>query len=187
MSWEEQLIRVFEDLEQQAEGLALADRDSEALELGRAAYAEVDLRARLHASLGRRVTLAVSGVGPVEGALTRAGVDFVVVDDDVRSQVVRTAAVLGARGLSERALAASARLLGARVGLGSVLRGLAAATVPVEVRRVDGSILRGRVRRVGADFCDLWVVQDYAEVSSSPELVPFAAVAALRSVSPASP
>src|SRR4051794_10210086 len=61
MRWEERLLDLFDDLEQQAEGLALIGRDAEVAELSRAEYAQVDLADRLHASEGRSVRFGVNG------------------------------------------------------------------------------------------------------------------------------
>ena len=55
MHWEERLLAVFDDLEQQAEGLALEARDAEVAELGRAEYAAVDVAARLHGAVASRL------------------------------------------------------------------------------------------------------------------------------------
>ena len=55
MTWERELLDLFEDLEHQAEGLALTDRDAEVAELARSEYAEIDLAARVHASVGQPV------------------------------------------------------------------------------------------------------------------------------------
>ena len=54
-------LELFDDLEQQAEGLALAERDARVAERCRAEYAEVDLVARLHASVGTPVQVEVRG------------------------------------------------------------------------------------------------------------------------------
>ena len=62
MSWEQRLLAVFDDLEQQAEGLALAERDAAVEELSRAGYAEVELAARLHAATGNELVLVVAVV-----------------------------------------------------------------------------------------------------------------------------
>ncbi len=183
MRWEERLFAVFDDLEQQAEGLALAERDAEVSELARAAYAEVDLAARLHASVGRAVALVVAGVGEVSGELQRAGAGWCLVRTAAGSGglwVVRTAGIVTVRGLSEQALGAAQRPLAARLGMGSLLRGFAEATVPVAAHTTDGSVRTGRVRRVGADFVELWCSGDAARADWL--LVPFAALGAVRPV-----
>ena len=63
MRWDERLGGLFDDLEQQAEGLALVERDAEVAEQSRAEYAQVDLAGRALASTGRRLLVAVAGVG----------------------------------------------------------------------------------------------------------------------------
>ena len=46
MSWHESMFAVFDDLEQQAEGLHLAERDAEVADLTLAEYTRVTLAAR---------------------------------------------------------------------------------------------------------------------------------------------
>lgn len=180
MLWEERLLAVFDDLEQQAEGLALAERDAEVAELGRAAYAAVDLASRLHAAPGSRLTLSVRGVGVVAGRVARVGADFLLVEAADRTWVVRMHALVTVFGLPDRAVGDAARSLPARVGMGSVLRGIAEATLPVTVQTTDGDVLRGRVRRVAADFVELWRAEEHVGRGDGAwVLVPFGAVAAL--------
>ena len=88
MRWEERLLDLFEDLEQQAEGLHLADRDLELVDRGRAEYAHVELTARVQASLDEHVRLSVAGVGVLKGRPHRhhsrtphLGCFFVTADD----------------------------------------------------------------------------------------------------------
>jgi hypothetical protein len=183
MRWEQRLVDLFDDLEQQAEGLALTARDAEVAELGRAEYAQVELAARLHGSAGGRVGLAVVGVGRMEATLVRAGPDWCLVDDGAHEWLVRLPAVLRVRGLGERAVAARHRSIGARLSFGSVLRGVAEEEAPVLLHLLDGETLRAVVRRVGADFLE--VMERREDVwngagSAHPEAVAFAAVAAVR-------
>jgi hypothetical protein len=198
MRWEEMLLDLFEDLEQQAEGLALADRDVELTELSRAEYAHVGLAARWHASLGRTVTLDVQGIGPLRGDLARAGRDWCLLSVPDRAAdlpprpgrewIVRAAAVLRWRGLSERGLDEAQRSLSARLGIGSALRGVAASRSALVVHLVDGAVLRGRLGRVGSDFAELLTGEpgDVRGVfgpsgdAGAADLVPFTAVAAVR-------
>ena len=63
----------------------------------------------------------------------------------------------------------------ARLGLGSVLRRLGEARAETVLHRVDGSLLRGLLGRVGADFVEV------AAADGSLDVVPFAALAAVRS------
>ena len=60
MRWEERLLDLFDDLEQQADGIALAERDALVAEQSRAEYAAVTLADRLHASVGTRLLLDVA-------------------------------------------------------------------------------------------------------------------------------
>lgn len=170
------LVALFDDLEQQAEGLALQERDAEVAELTRSAYAEVDLVSRLHGSVGHEVALAIRGVGLLSGQVRRAGTDFVLLEAAEVTWVVRSAALTRVGGLTEAAVPADARPLPARVGLGSVLRGFAEDGVPVTVHDLDGEVLRGVVRRVGADFAELRP----DGFGASPVLLPFAGLAAVR-------
>ena len=195
MSWDDRLLAVFDDLELQAEGLALVERDLEVADLGRAAYASVDLASRLRASVGRLLFLDVYGVGNLSGWLARVGTDFVVIKSTAstgssgssgpsgsagRLWVVRYAALGRVGGLSDQAVGDDARSLSSRLGLGSVLRGFAAATVPVSTQTTAGAVVQGRVRRVGADFVELWTADGRSTAQPDWELVPFEAIAALR-------
>jgi hypothetical protein len=184
MRWEEMLLDLFDDLEQQAEGLALAERDVEVAELSRAEYAHVDFASRLHASLGHRVVLVVAGLGHVEATVERVGVDWLLADDDQHEWILRTAALGHVRGLSEQAVGEEHRPVPARVGLGSALRGVAESRAAVVLHRIDGGSVRGQLRRVGADFVELWVSEHAEAWTPGPEghveVVPFVAVAAVR-------
>lgn len=153
---------LFEQLEQQAEALHLAERDAEVADLARAEYAAVTLAARLHASVGRSVRLGVVGVGFLQGDLRRAGPEWLglrggrgAAEGPGQDWFVRIAAIRSSRGLSGRAVSEPARPVTARLGIGSVLRGLAEADAPVVVHQLDGSSCAGVLRRVGADFVEL--------------------------------
>ena len=179
MRWDERLAGLFDDLEQQAEGLALVDRDAEVAEALRAEYSQVDLASRLFASLGAHLRFTVAGVGAVEGVLRRAGEGWCLLDLATAEWVVRLPAVTAMRGLVDGGVVPTARPLTARLGLGSVLRGLAEARDETVLHRTDGSVLRGLLGRVGADFVEVALpgdAQGYVEV------VPFEALAAVRSV-----
>jgi hypothetical protein len=186
------LLGLFEDLEQQAEGLALADRDAEVAELSRAEYAQVTLADRLHASTQHTVRLEVDGVGAVAGGLVRVGTGWCLVATDgdaapgrPQEWIVRLAAVRRAGGLSARAVDEASRPLTARLGLGSALRGVAAERADVRAHLRGGEVLHGLVSRVGADFLEMSLgdgdgAREAAAGPPRQELVPFAALAALR-------
>jgi hypothetical protein len=184
MRWEERLLDVFDDLEQQAEGLALAERDAEVAELSRAEYAHVDFASRLHASTGHEVTLVVAGMGHIEARIIRVGLDWMLADDGQHEWILRTAALAHVRGLSELAVGEQNRSVSARVGVGSALRAVAESRAAVVLHRLDGGLVRGQLRRVGADFVELWV-SEHAEAwtpgqEGHVEVVPFAGLAAVR-------
>ena len=179
MRWEERLLEVFDDLEQQAEGLALLARDAAVGERARELYSEVDLASRLHGSVGAPVELVVPGAGAVRGRLARAGRDWCLLapDDGPGTEVVvNLRGLLGVRGLAPRAAPERTRSVTARLGLASALRGVAADAEPVVVVRTDGEVRRGRLARVGADFVELLTESGHVEV------LPMTALAVLRRV-----
>lgn len=180
MRWDDRLGDFFEDLEQQADGLALSQRDAEVAELARADFAQVDLAARLHASIGHTLLLEVEGLGVLDGVLTRVGSGWCLLGSGPQEWLVRLAATASLRGLAERGVPAQARPVTARLGLGSALRRIAEAQVEVVLHRVDGTATRGRLVRVGADFLDIRRDADGAGPADSVQTVPFSAVAAVR-------
>lgn len=179
MHWEERLLAELDDLEQQAEGLALAARDAEAAELGRAEYAAVDLIARLAGSVGRRLRLEATGIGPLDARLARVGSDWLLLEADAHEWLVRVAAVAEVRGLGDRAVDLRHRAATSRLGFGSALRGVAEERDVVLVHRLDGGTVRGVPRRVGADFVELAGVEPDGQTGSV-VLVACAAVAGVR-------
>jgi hypothetical protein len=178
MRWDDRFVDLFDDLEQQADGIALVRRDAEVAELARAEYAAVDLGARLHGSLGRPVVVLVAGVGPVEGTLNRVGAGWCLLGSGTQEWLLPLAAATGLRGLCEHAVSVAARPLTARLGVASALRALADTQPEAVVYRRDGSLVRGVLTRVGADFVDLRTGE---RGEGCVETVPFEAVAAVRS------
>lgn len=183
MRWEERLLDLFEDLEQQAAGLHLAERDAEIADRSRSEYAGVTLASRLHGSVGAVVTLDVVGVGIVEGTLLRVGVDWCLVQSSPSGHewIVASAAVKRAGGLTDRAVNELARSATARLGLGSALRGVADAQAVVLAHHLDGSQSRGHLARVGADFVELVRPDDHRPNSHGrTDLLSFDTLAAVR-------
>jgi hypothetical protein len=177
VTWEERLLELFDDLEQQAEGLALRARDAEAGERARDLYSEIDLASRLHASVGSEVDLVVPGAGALAGRLLRAGRGWCLLEPRSapgQEVVVNLAGLLAVRGLAPRAAPEQVRGVAARLGIASALRGVAAEPDAVVVVRVDGEVRRGRIARVGADFLEL-----VGEVGTT-EAIPMAAVCVVR-------
>jgi hypothetical protein len=183
MRWEERLLDLFDDLEQQAEGLALVERDALVAEQSRSEYAAVALADRLHASVGTRLLLDVGGPGALDGRLVRAGDGWCLLELDGVEWVVVTAAVRAVRGLVDAGRSPEVRPLTARLGLGSALRGLAGDRAEVLLHRVDGSTARGRLGRVGRDFVEVLVGDEGGDGAAGRghlEVLPFATLAALR-------
>jgi hypothetical protein len=155
------LLSLFDDLEQQAEGLALAQRDEEVLDRLRDEYAEVDLLSRLHASTGRDLVVSTRGAGEVPGVLARVGSDWCLLERtgwgaagaDV---LVHLPLVTSIRGLADGAQPAAARSVLARLGLTACLRRLADAGGTHTLSLADGTARTGRLGRVGADFVEVW-------------------------------
>jgi hypothetical protein len=188
------LLGLFDDLEQQAEGLALLERDAEVAELGRAEYAQVTLAARMHASIGRRVTLGVAGLEVLAGTLVRVGGDWCLMESDAgsyrplgREWIVPFGAVMWAGGLSERGVDDVGRAVSARLSLGSAVRSVAAERALLRAHLRDGTVRSGRPGRVGADFLELIPNEGGVaggEGGRAPlrQVVPFPALAGLRRV-----
>lgn len=150
------LRAVFDDLEQQAAGMALAERDAELLDRARGEYAAVDLTSRIHASLGRQVALTLTDGQRVEGALDAAGADWcAVASPRGQSWLVPLAAITTVTGGSSRAAPPAVRPVSARLGLGSALHRLSEQHGTLLVALACGDRLRGQVTRIGADFAEL--------------------------------
>jgi hypothetical protein len=175
------MLDLFEDLEQQADGLALAARDADVAEQARAEYSQVDLASRCHASVGLDVELAGHHGLVVRGRVARVGAGWCLLVEEPPGGGRETGECLfvltwlvAARGLSPHARPLSTRPLTGRLGLASVLRHVAEEHGPVTLVRCDGVRRRGRLARVGQDFLELLTEDDGVE------LVPFSALAALR-------
>ena len=155
MRWEERLLDLFDDLEQQAAGLALSERDALVAEQSRAEYATLDLAARLHASAGSRLQVDVTGLGTLDASLARVGDGWCLLDAAGRTWVVPLRAVTAFRGLASGGVAAPARSVASRLGLGSALREMAEDRADVVLHRLDGQLVRGVLGRVGRDFVEV--------------------------------
>jgi hypothetical protein len=176
MAWEEELFSVLDDLEQQAEALYDAERGLELADRSRAEYQQVTLASRLMASVGSDLVLDVRRVGAVAGVLERVGTGWCLVSGNGQDWIVPLGAVLAVRGASERSSPEVAWSPVARLGLGSALRRLADAGERCVFHLVDGRLLDGTVRRVGADFVEALTGEEGRAV-----LVPYGALAAVQS------
>jgi hypothetical protein len=177
MRWDERLGGLFLDLEHQAEGLALVERDAEVAEQSRAEYAQVDLAGRALASTGRRLLVAVAGVGALDAMLSRSGAGWWLLDDGRQEWLVAVSAIGSVRGLSSRAVAPEARSVTSRLGLASALREVADGRGQAVLHGRDASVVSGRLERVGADFVEARVGEGTGQLLT----LPFAALAAVRS------
>ena len=158
MSWEHSVFALFDDLEQQAEGLALAERDAEVAGLTLAEYAQVTLAARLHASLGQTVRLRLHGGRVLTGRLSRLGEDWVLLVEAAGQEwVVATAALVAATGLSHRAQPEQTWSVVDRLTLRAVCRRIASGGSSSTLHLLDDSTMEGRLARVGKDFVELLV------------------------------
>ena len=155
MSWEESMFAVFDDLEQQAEGLQLVERDAEVADLTQAEYSRLSLASRLHASLGRDVRVRLLGGHVVAGRLARLGEDWLLVVDGASEWVVRHEGVAAVSGLSTRAHSEDTWPVIDRLTLRAVLRRLSMAQDTCVVHFCDDQRVEGRVGRVGQDFFEL--------------------------------
>lgn len=152
---DEELFGFLEDLEQQAQALYDAERESELADRRRSEYAAVTLVSRLMASVDLDLVLDLCGCGPVGGRLLRVGPDWCLVHSSGQDWVVRLSAVTRVAGASERSVPEVAWSPVDRLGLGSALRRLADTQAGCRLHAVDGSVRDGRLGRVGSDFVEL--------------------------------
>lgn len=179
MRWERSVLALIDDLEQQAEGLHLLERDLEVADRARAEYAHVGVASRLHALVGRPVRLRLLGGITLAGTVTRTGADWLLVEDATgRAWVVRHAAVAVLQGASARAVSDDALAALRRLPLRAVLRRLADDGADCLLHLVDGGRLEGRLLRLGADFAELRLSGD--PPTDGYDVVPLAAVAAVQ-------
>jgi small nuclear ribonucleoprotein (snRNP)-like protein len=177
MSWEEAMLAVFDDLEQQASGLHLAERDAEVADLALAEYSQVSLAARLHASLDRDVQVRLLGGRVVGGRLARVGEGWFLVVDAASEWVVLPQGAATVVGLSPRADSEDTFAVTDQLTLRSVLRRLASAGERCAVHLRDDRQLAGAIGRVGRDFFELAVGEGPGR---STQVVPTSSVAALQ-------
>ncbi|PWJ54823.1 hypothetical protein SAMN06264364_10527 [Quadrisphaera granulorum] len=146
---------LFADLEAQLDAAA-DDVAAMHAERVRAEVAGVELRDRLRAAPGQRLVVRLDGGSSVEGVLSAAGPDWLLVREATGEALVPLAAVALLQGLT-RSLAAPPGVVEGRLGLASALRGLARDRSPVTVwlRGHPPLVLTGTVDRVGADHLDL--------------------------------
>ncbi len=173
-TWEASMLALFDDLEQQATGLSLLERDLEVADRSQAEYASVALAGRLHASVGRELTVRLAGGRVTSGRSVRTGPDWLMLAVSGSEWVVRTAAVISVSGLTARADSEETWSVVDRLSVRAVLRRLASEAAECVVHATDGQQVEGRVGRVGQDFLELHVGREGLHV------VPLASMAALQ-------
>jgi hypothetical protein len=148
---------VDDDLADRLAGAERVDLDRTAADLAAAEWATVAWADRAGADPTRVVRVTVTGAGgaaPLVGTVVDRGRGWLLLASSQGDVVVSTRAVLGIQGLPRRVDEGDSVALRAR-GIGAVLRMLSARGLPVTVSRVDGTLLQGSVRSVGADALDL--------------------------------
>ncbi len=177
MGWEETMFALFDDLEQQAEGLQLTGRDADVAELTLAEYSRISMGERLHASLGLDLRVRLVGGHVVAGRLARVGKDWLLLVDRSAEWIVRYDGIASMAGISPRAHSEQTWSVMDRLTLRTVLRRLSGANEPCLVHFSDAQHLEGRIGRVGRDFFEL-----HAGEGSRPQLqvVPVGRVAAIQ-------
>jgi hypothetical protein len=177
---------LFADLEAQAEALERAERAAEVDERARIEVGALGLLERLRPAVGTGVRLRCAGGLTLSGMLSRAGPDWLLLDEDAgREALVPLASVQGVSGLSRLSAAPdSMPIVESRLGLRHILRGVARDRSPVRICRVDGSVLDATIDRVGTDFLEA-AVHPAGEARRRREvreviLIPYAALSAVR-------
>ena len=146
---------LFADLESQAEGLVAAELDGEVADRARIETGRLTLVARLRGAVGHPVSLRCAGAGACSGRLDRVGPDWLLVAEVTGAEtLVPLRSLLGVGGLGRHS-SVPASVPTVRLGLRSVLRGIARTRAPVRVVLRDGTPVDGTIDRVGADYVEV--------------------------------
>jgi hypothetical protein len=177
---------LFADLEAQADAFDQAERAAEVEERTRGEIGALGLLDRARSAIGLPVRLRLVGSLAIAGTLLRVGPDWLLLDEGAgREVVVAASRLISVRGLVRySAVPGSAGVVESRLGLRSVLRGIARDRSAVRIHLVDGSTIDATIDRVGADFVEV-ATHPAAEARRhrqvrDVELVPMAAVVAVR-------
>jgi hypothetical protein len=153
---------LFEDLEAQLAARQRLDFEAEIVERALVDSAGVELADRLRGSMGLTIRVLLSTGSTLEGSLSHAGSEALVLDEPQHQVLVPYAAAVQYGGLSRLAVTEPSRIR-QRLGLGSALRGLARNRAPVTILVSRGraeEALYGVIDTVGRDFLDLAVTRD---------------------------
>ena len=181
---------LFNDMESQfaeSERLAL---DAEINERTRAEMVGAGLADRLRGALGCRLAVHLACGDVIHGALSHAGADALVLDEEQHQALVPYAAAVRYVGLGRFSVAEASPVRRA-LGLAHALRALARdrAELAVVLGHGAGAVrLAGVIDRVGKDYLDLATftpgeVRRRNQVSQV-SVIPFAGLAAIRSRRP---
>lgn len=181
--WPVRWERLFADLEAQYDAAADAEFTDEVADRSRREIALVPLADRLR-STEDPAHIGLAGSESIQGAIVGCGPDWVLVVDEAGvDTLVPLAAIAWVRGLTPQA-ESEGSVVGARLGLGFALRGLARDRAEVTVVVRTGERFVGTIDRVGADFVDLAEhplgEPRRAGAVRSIRTIPFATLSALR-------
>ena len=177
--WEQMVLALLDDLEEQAEGLALLERDLEVADRSRAEYAGVTLASRLHAAAGRDVRLVLLGGLALSGQVRRTGPDWLLLVDGPGSEWIVPHRAIGVlRGARAGAVAEDALGVLRRLTIRSVLRGAAESGSDCVLHLLDASRHEARLLRVGADFVEVRL--GGVTAAEEYDVLPLAALAAVQ-------
>jgi hypothetical protein len=179
---------LFAELEGQLSGLLALERDAEVAERTRAEMARVAFSERLRGSIGRRIRCTLAGSGTVAGDLVRVGADFALVTEARTEAVVTLASIAVLDELPQAAQPARSPrprgVVGARLGLASVLRSLAHDRSLVTISVSSGLQVTGTPAVIGADFVEVAMHRPDEAPRRQPErgsrLVPFSSIQVIR-------
>lgn len=179
---------LFQDLESQMAAGERLDLESEITERARTEASAVELADRLRGSLGLAISVQLASGSILEGTLSHAGSQALVLDEPRHQVLVPYASAVRYTGLSRLAVGEPSRVR-QRLGLASALRGLArdraALAVIVAGGQAGETTFHGVIDRVGRDYLDLAVTGAGEERRAANVLqlatIPLAALAAVRS------
>ena len=144
---------LFEDMEAQLAAMTRSELDARVEDLTRAEHAGVALGARLRASGGTAMTVALDDGTLVRGRVASAAEHWFELEEGVRRHLVPLRAVAWVQGVAPLA-APGAGVVERRLGLAPALRALARDRVRVLVLTRGGTVA-GRIARVGKDYVEL--------------------------------
>lgn len=177
---------LFADLEAQAAAGDALERAAEVEERARAEIGALTLAARLRGSVGAPVLVRLAGDLALSGRIVRTGPDWTLLEEDTnREAVVAHGHITAVRGLARHSVVTEG-IVESRLGLRSVLRGIARDRSAVRIHLPTGGTVDATIDRVGADFLEAAAhpaseARRRAEVRGV-EIVPLSAVVGVRRV-----